>query len=113
MEEHVQITGIHDEDDFTKSEINVAVNNSMKRIGELFKKCKPCELSLNLVVKQHNKTGSSDKKTKYSVHAKMQTPVGMLNAEAHAFGKLISIVQECLTILEREIKKNHDKLVSK
>jgi hypothetical protein len=112
-EAHVQITGIKDEDAFVKTDIDTAVNHFTQRVGELFKKCKPCQLSLEMVVKQHNKTGSNDKKIKYSVHSRMQTPAGAFMAEAHGFNKLLSITQESLNKLETEIKKKHGKMISK
>ena len=110
---HVQITGIHDEDDFVKTEIDKAVNAFVRKAGDLFKRCEPCEQSLDVVVKLHNASGGNDRRVKYSVHSRIQTPMGLIVSEASGFNKLLGVVQECLAKLEREIKTKHEKLIKK
>ncbi|MAH43107.1 hypothetical protein CL614_05305 [archaeon] len=110
---HIQITGIHDEDDFVKEGIDKAVESFVQKAGELFKKCDPCEQSLDVVVKSYNVSGGNDKRSKYSVHTRLQTPIGLIVSESSGFGKLLGIVQECLNKLERELKQKHDKTISK
>ena len=110
---HVQITGIHNEDDFVKTDIDNVVNVFIQKVGDFFKQCKPCEQSLEIVIKKHNDSGGNDRRIKYSVHARMQTPAGLILAESNGFGKLVTIVKDTLNKLEGEIKKKHDKLVSK
>ena len=112
-EMHFQITGIHDEDDFVKADVDRIVTTFANKTGDLFKKCEPCEVSLDMVVKKHDDSKGRNRKIKYSVHAKMQTPFGLITAEAGGFGKLSEFVRDCLGKTEREIMTRHDKMIRK
>ena len=104
-EMHIQITGIKDEDVFTKQTLDSITTGFADRVGKFYKESE----SLDVVVKKHNPTG----KIKYSVHAKMQTPLGMFVAQSSGFEKLPAVLQGCLDNLVKEIRKKHDRLAEK
>lgn len=104
---HVQITGIQEEDDFTRAELDKATTNFIKKAADLDKNCVTCDDTLDIVVKKHKDSGKDDKRIKYVIHAMLQTKNGLFVAEADGFDKLITVMQDCLRKLGRELGKKH------
>jgi ribosome-associated translation inhibitor RaiA len=97
---NVSISGIHDEDELAKSNVQEEVS---KALGKLVKVTGVSSFSMH--VRKYHKEGS---KAKYSVHGKALTAEGEFFAEDFAWG-IEEAVKGVLDKLEKEMVRHVEK----
>lgn len=97
---YVQVSHMEDIDEIDKSTIDQATTEFVQKIGAM--------MSLdvfNVNIERMQKQGN---KTNYSVRTKILTPIGLFVSEAQGW-KIVTVFQEAMSKLEKEILKAHQK----
>lgn len=100
----VDITNIKDEDNYTIEKMHQIAAETVKKVGKILDGVE----SLIIRIERMHKSGL---KTKYSVRARLYSPSGLL--VSHAWGwDVVSVTQECLSKLEKEVIKKRGKFLT-
>lgn len=98
---YIQITGAEDLDSFEREKLHENVDETAKKLARIYAGIE----YFFLRVRRHDTQG---KKHKFSVHARLNTPVGMFIAQAHGYD-LATVTDKAMDNLERVVKENHSK----
>jgi len=101
---YVQTTGFQDEDEFIRSVVDKEVEREVQLLARMVRID-----YMTLHLDKYNETG---KRTKFSVHGKLITNIGMFFAQDFAWD-LTQAVRGVLDKLEKELKKKKGKIESK
>lgn len=102
---YVQITGLHGESGELIAGMDEATTRFVKKIGKMIDNVQ----FLFVHVEKHNEHGGSDTRVKYSMRARISTPLGLFVAKSWGW-RPIDVIQETLNKLEREIMKSHERV---
>ncbi|QQG39374.1 MAG: CBS domain-containing protein [Candidatus Aenigmatarchaeota archaeon] len=98
---YVQITGAEDLDSFDRDKLHSNVDETVRKLARIYAGIEYFVLRL----KKHETQGS---KTKFSVQARLMTPVGVFRAHAHGYD-LAAVTDKAMDNLERIVKEDHSK----
>lgn len=101
----VRVTGLKNEDEITKHEIDEEINNFIQKIGKFAQKMQ----YLFIDVERFHTGGG---RIEYSIKAKLRTSEGIFIAKTNDWD-LISSIQNTMKKLEKSVKKKHEKIVER
>ncbi len=102
---NIKVTGLKDEDEITKHEIDAELNNFVTKISKFFKK-----MQYIFVDVERFHTGGG--RVEYSILARLKTSGGLFVSKSHKW-ELLTALQEALNKLEKLSKKKYQKLSEK
>lgn len=98
---YFHIVNLGEEDSLTESRINQSLTEFIQKTGRFVKDIQP----LYLYIERHEKLG----KTRYAVRTRFLTTAGLFVSKSHGWD-LVTITQEAMKKLEKEVFKKYDKM---